>query len=117
MAAPERVFNRNVPDAGNFDQRITLEIPAPTIDELGQSDISWIGLGEFWAQVIETPGREFLKGEYRAEERTVFAIRWMDIDSTARVTWDGRTWDILSVTGTRRDGYRWLHTIAMDGAN
>ena len=117
MPAPERAFGRNVPDAGIFDQSITIEIPTSTTDELGQTAIEWTDAAVTSAQVVETQGREFLKGEYRAEERAVFVIRWREIDSTARINWDGRSWNIVSVTGTYRDGYRWLHTIAIDGAN
>ena len=123
MAAPERVFNRNVPDAGLFRQRIGIEVPDPNPDELGQTDIAWVSTGTFWAQIVETQGREFLKGDYHNEERAVFIIRYQEVNSRARVVWglrpDGqpKTWDITGITGTYSDGYRWLHCLATDGVN
>jgi len=108
-------------DAGALDQRIVIESPSSTTDELGQDALTWSAydgaIGGRWAKVIETPGREFLKGDYHAEEKTVFVVRWGAFDSTMRVQWGGRTWDIVSVTGTRRDMFCYLHTLATDGAN
>lgn len=104
-------------DAGSFDQRITIEQPATTTDELGQDARTWTAIASPWAKVIETPGREFLKGDYQAEEKTVFVIRWREIDSTHRVQWSGRVWRIVSITGTKREGYAWLHCVSTEGAN
>ncbi len=104
-------------DAGSLDQRITIERPAVTTDELGQDARAWTAVATVWARVMETAGREFLKGDYQAEEKTAFVIRWRTIDSTYRVTWGGRTWRIVSVTGTFREGFSWLHCVATDGAN
>lgn len=104
-------------DAGRLDQRIRIEAPASAVDALGQDALTWAHVGDVWARVIETQGREFLKGDYQAEEKSAFVIRWMEIDSTMRAVWAGRTWRIVSVTGTFREGYCWLHCIATDGAN
>ena len=104
-------------DAGALDQRIVIETPETVADELGQENLTWVSLGEFWAKAMETPGREFLAGDYRAEEKTVFIIRWQQLDSTARVRWADRIWRIESLTGTRRDHFCYLHTFAIDGPN
>lgn len=104
-------------DAGRLDQRIVIETPAVVIDELGQDAREWVLLGTFWAKVMETPGREFLSGDYKAEEKTVFVIRWQALDSTARVQWGGRVWRIESVTGTRREAFAYLHCVSSEGAN
>mgnify|MGYP000653225238 CR=1 FL=1 len=103
--------------AGDLDQRISLERPDDVRDELGQTARAWVAVADVWAKVAETPGREFLKGDYQAEEKTAFAIRFRVIDSTFRVQWGGRVWRIVSVTGTRREGWTWLHCVATDGAN
>jgi SPP1 family predicted phage head-tail adaptor len=104
-------------DAGELDQRITIETRTLTEDVLGADVESWSSLGDFWARVIETPGREFLKGEFEAEGRSVFVIRWRELDSTARVTWRGRIYTIEDVTGTQREGFAWLHCKSVAGAN
>jgi len=103
--------------AGQLDQLISIEQPAQTVDALGQEALSWTAVVDLWAKVIEERGREFLKGDYKAEEKTVFGFRFRPIDSTYRVQWAGRVWRIVSVTGTRREGETWLHCIATDGAN
>ena len=104
-------------DAGALDQRIAIEQPTLSTDELGQEVEAWSAIAQPWARVMETPGREFLSGDYRAEEKTVFVIRWRDVDSTHRVSWRGRTWRIDSVTGTKREGFAYLHCRSTEGAN
>lgn len=104
-------------DAGRLDQRVRIETLVVDIDELGAQTSSWLFESNPWAGVMETPGREFIAGDYRAEEKVAFVLRWRDIDSTARVTWNGRVYRINSVTGTRHSGFCWLHCIATDGEN
>lgn len=104
-------------DAGQLDQSILIEVPTPSTNALGEEVLAWSTHSTPRAKAMETPGREFLKGDYRAEEKAVFVIRWRDIDSTARVQWGGRVWDITSITGTRREGWQYLHAITTEGAN
>jgi head-tail adaptor len=104
-------------DAGALDQQIVLQRRSVIFDELGAEVETWNPHSQLWAKVLETPGREFLKGEYHAEERAVFVVRWRELDSTYRVQWRARTWNITSVTGTRREGWTWLHCLATEGAN
>lgn len=104
-------------DAGKLDQRIAIEALLPAENELGELVATWQAVTSLWAKVMETPGREFLSGDYKAEEKAVFIVRWRALDSTMRAKWGGRTWRINSVTGTRREGYAYLHCIAQDGAN
>lgn len=103
--------------AGALDQRIGIEVPTNTTNALGEQVPAWTQEAEVWARAIETPGREFLKGDYQASEKVAFQIRYRPMDSTARVTWRGRTWRVDSVTGTMREGATWLHCTATDGAN
>lgn len=99
-------------DAGQFDQRIAIEQPTIAPDALGQEVETWAVTARPWAKVMETPGREFLSGDYKAEEKAVFVIRHRTLDSTARVAWRGRSWRIESVTGTKREGFTYLHSIS-----
>lgn len=116
--------------SGDLDQRVLIEVPASGFDALGQEDLTWqelggAGNGSRSAKVIEEKGMEFLaggnkperQGAYFAEEKIAVVIRWMAVDSTARLTWGGRVWRVVSVTGTRRQGWAWLHCISTQGAN
>ena len=100
-------------DAGLLNQRITIEaIGRSTANALGETSPEWTPLSDRCAQVRETMGREFLagsSGDYRAEHRVVFVVRWIEIDSTARVKWGGRIYRIDDVTGTYHSGETWLH--------
>lgn len=102
--------------AGELDQRIAIEAASPvTVDVLGEEAPGWSPLAEVWAKIFQQQGREFLKGEYKAEDKIVFVIRWLEMDSTARVKWAAvygeapKIYRIGSVTGTRRDGFLYLH--------
>lgn len=103
--------------AGELDQLIMLESPVVTIDAVGAEVPTWLPEAEAFAKVMETRGREFLKGDFKAEEKAVFKVRFREVDSTWRVAWGGRTWRIDSVTGTMREGWRYIHATAQGGAN
>ena len=104
-------------DASDLTERIRIETPPAGEDALGQDDGDWLLLDEVWAKAIEGQGREFLKGGYEAEEKAVFVIRWQEVDSTMRTTWNGRVYGIDQVTGTHHGGWAWLHCTALKGAN
>jgi head-tail adaptor len=87
-------------DAGQLDQQISIQSRTVTQDELGADVEGWITTSEPWAKVIETPGREFLKGEFQAEGKG-----------------RGRIYTIEDVTGTMREGYCWLHCKSVAGVN
>lgn len=103
--------------AGRLDQRISIETPASAEDALGQDARSWLPSVTVWAEAKEQMGREFLAGDYKAEEKVAFRIRWRAVDSTARIVWNDRNYRIESVTGTRHSGELWLHCISDGGAN
>ena len=95
-------------DSGKLDQRIVIQARTTSRNAIGEEVESWEEDGRPWARVVETPGREFLKGEVQAEGKAVFQIRYRTIDSTYRVLWGDVVYAIDAVTGTRRQGYRWL---------
>lgn len=104
--------------AGDLDQRITIETPTPDTNELGEEVPVWTFLADVAARVMETPGREFLSGDYQAEGKAVFCIRWRAaVDSSCRVTWRERVYRINDVTGTYRQGFAYLHCVVQDAAN
>lgn len=104
-----------MPTIGELDQRILVEAPATSEDALGQIPEAWNLVGEVSAKVIETQGREFLKGDVRSERKAVFVVRWENFTSTMRVVWDDTLWRIVGATGTSRERWRYLHCVSMDG--
>lgn len=103
--------------AGSLDQRISIETPVAVEDALGQDARAWLPLADVWAEAKEQLGREFLAGDYKAEEKVAFRIRWRAVDSAARVVWNARNYRIESTTGTRRSGELWLHCVSDGGEN
>lgn len=111
--------------SGDLDQRVLIEWPVSGFGALGQEADDWGNPVWRSARVREEKGSEFLagghkpaqQGAYQAEEKIAVIIRWMAVDSTARLSWGGRVWRIESVTGTRRQGWTWLHCLTTEGAN
>lgn len=103
-------------DAGKLDQTITIELPNAGVNELNEPVGGFTPLATVSAMVTQTPGREFLKGEYHGEDRAVFTIRYRtDIAVTARLSWAGKYWDVTSITGTRRMMFLQLGATSIDG--
>lgn len=103
-------------NGGRLDQSIGLQSQLPGKDALNTPNGDWATFATVSAMVAQTPGREFLKGDYHAEDKAVFTIRWRgDVDSTVRISWAGKYWDITSVTGTRRTMFLQLGATSIDG--
>lgn len=105
--------------AGDLDQRIVIEEPIIGRDSLNAAETVWSELADVAAKVAEVQGREFLKGDgVQAESKATFTIRYRaGIDGRMRVLWNGQTFGIEDVTGTRREGWTWLHCRAVTAAN
>ena len=106
-------------DAGKLDQRIEIQTSITGRDSLNAQTAQWIKFAEVWASVRQTMGREFLKAEdVQAEGKASFTIRFREgVTSAMRVIWRGRTFGIEDVTGTRREGYLWLHCRSVQAEN
>ena len=106
-------------DAGKLDQRILIQTSIDGRDTLNAKTTNWITFAEVWASARQTMGREFLKGDgVQAEGKATFAIRFREgVTSGMRVIWRGRTYGIEDSTGTRREGYLWLHCRSVQAEN
>lgn len=106
-------------DAGKLDQRIEIQTSIDGTDALNAATRQWIRFAQVWAAVRQTMGREFLKGDgVQAEGKAAFTIRFREgVTSGMRVLWRGRTFGIEDVTGTRREGYLWLHCRSVQAEN
>lgn len=106
-------------DAGKLDQPITVEARTVTKNSFNEDVETWAEHSTPKARVVETPGREFLKGGIEAEGKAVFQIRYRAGLNTAdhRVDWRGRKYGIEDITGSQRERFLWLHCKSVTGAN
>lgn len=85
-------------NAGQYDQRITLQTRSSTVDALGQESTTWSDLATVWAKVRPARGRDlFAAGEQRATIDVQFCVRYrVDVDATTcRVVWNSQAYDIV----------------------
>lgn len=99
---------------GELDQRIVLLTSTPTRQPGGQVVDTPSVLRTVSARVMEGAGKEFVAGgQVAQDEKVAFKIRWAsDISGFAdklQVGWEGKRYEVVSSTGTRRLGELWLH--------
>lgn len=85
-------------NAGQFDQRITIQQRSASVDALGQESTSWSTLATVWAKARPTRGRDlFAAGQQQATIDVLFCIRYrVDVDpATCRVLWNSVPYDIV----------------------
>jgi len=84
-------------NAGQYDQRITLQQRVSTIDALGQESQSWIDASTVWAKVRPLKGRDFFAAaQQQATIDVQFCIRYrVDVDATWRVLWGGVAYEVV----------------------
>lgn len=78
-------------NAGELDQRITMQSPAATVGALGQRTEAWSTVATLWAKATPLRGREFFAaGAMQSEAAVRFSIRYRTgINGTMRVLWRG----------------------------
>lgn len=98
---------------GRFDQRVTLfSRGAPTLDAVGQDDLTWVEVATVWAQRVTLRSAEAVQAAQISDDVLVeLHIRYRaDVRTTWRLEWDGQAYDITSVEpfGARKDRTRLL---------
>ncbi len=99
-------------DSKKLDRRITLERATVTQDDTGQEIQSWSLLATISASWRRASARETLAAaEVSAAITDVFECRydsgWSDLSPLDRLTYDGRTYNIVEVAQIgRREGLR-----------
>lgn len=78
-------------NAGQLDQRITLQSPSSSVDALGQRVETWSDVEPIWARAQPARGREFFAaGGMQGEASVVFTIRYRTgVTREMRVMWRG----------------------------
>lgn len=91
-------------DAGQLDQRVTLQSRSVVTDAAGQDTITWVDVATVWAQCQALRGREFFAAAQVQQEQTVkVRIRYRaDVVQTMRLVWQGRAYDITGVVPVGR---------------
>ena len=91
--------------AGDLDTRVQLLKRALATDDVGQSVESWSVYAVTWAQAIGVTGRERLSSAHEITEYDMrFRIRYREgIDTTWRVGYEGKEFDIYAVNEIGRD--------------
>lgn len=76
-------------DAGRFNQRVTLQAPVATLDELGQPVDGWTEVDTVWAEANPTRSQELSSGgSTDSQIDVVFRVRYRtDITAAMRVVW------------------------------
>lgn len=84
--------------AGRLDQRLALQQPGTTEDELGQVIDGYATVTTVWGSAAPLRGRELQAAAAAQSEATVrFRIRWRaDVSRTWRVLWRGVAYAIVS---------------------
>lgn len=88
--------------SGRFRHKITLQTRTETLDAYGHADLSYTTLASVWAEMLDVSAGERLQSaQVRAEvtHRFTFlhAAAYEVIGPADRVSYDGRTFDILHV--------------------
>jgi SPP1 family predicted phage head-tail adaptor len=96
--------------AGELDKRITIQYAAKSKNSFGEDIETWTALATVWANIEFTNGNErFLQQERIAETTAVFKIRIRsDVDSTRRIKYKNRYFNILSVFPSKEDSQKFV---------
>lgn len=111
--------------AGRFDRLVTIEQLSDKAGTSGYPVESWIALDTVWMEKVSTSGGErFIAAQNAAQVQTRWRMYWrddmdpdaVDVQKTRRLSFQGRVYDITSVSEIgRREGIE-LATIAKSGA-
>lgn len=94
-------------EAGRLDRRITIQSYTTSADSYGEPLKTWADFVTVWAQYLPLRGAErFAAKQVDATIEAKFRLRWRDdLDTTMRITFESRTWDIAGIVEIgRREG-------------
>jgi len=101
--------------AGLLRQRVTIQEATETQDTTGAVVSTWVDRATVWAAVEPLQGREFFQAQTtNAEVTTRIRIRYRSgVAPKWRATWNGHTYDVLSVVETETRG-REIHLMCKE---
>jgi SPP1 family predicted phage head-tail adaptor len=85
-------------NAGDLDQRITLQQRGSSVDVLGQPVRSWSNVVTVWAQAQPLRGKEFTSNSGAGDSAQIrFRIRYRsDVAADWRVVWRGEIFGLVA---------------------
>lgn len=85
---------------GKMRTRIVIMRPSSETDSFGDASVkTWTHYANAWAEVIEKSGSEvYISERLMGVAHAIFRIRYMQVDSTMKITSGGRTWQIIGIT-------------------
>jgi SPP1 family predicted phage head-tail adaptor len=104
-------------DAGQLDQRLTLQQKSTTTNGFGEDVVTWNDVATVWAKAAPLRGREFSSAaETQSSAEVRFTVRFRDdVDETWRLMWRGKAYALvappINVGGTRE----WLEMMCQSG--
>jgi len=83
--------------SGKMNKRVVLESNTPAQDGYGEPIESWSTIATVWAEQLSAKGSERFRGEQNSGfEDIVWRIRYRtDVDNLDRLTYNGKTYDLL----------------------
>lgn len=86
-------------NAGQLDERVTLQAKAATQNALGEVTGAWADVATVWAKVEPLRGREFFaSGQMNSSVDHRVTIRWRSgVVPTMRLQWRGQPLEVISV--------------------
>ncbi|MGA0081790.1 MAG: phage head closure protein [Ilumatobacteraceae bacterium] len=84
---------------GEMRERVTVQQPARTTSDLGESQLTWTTYATRWASVEGISSREALQyGQQQFEVTHKVRMRYLDgLTNQMRLQWRSRTLDVVSV--------------------
>lgn len=89
---------------GKYNERITIETPTHTQDEIGGTVSTWTTFAERWAKVVHEMGSEFFaNAQDTPTRRLMFVIRNLTgLTEDMRVVYDGRAYQIHQIRPVKK---------------
>jgi SPP1 family predicted phage head-tail adaptor len=97
-------------DSGDLWARVTIEQPATSQNEVGETTLAWSTFATVWADIQPLSGREAERyGQTVGLSAHKVTMRYVSgLSSKMRVIYDGRTLEIGQINERER---RWIHEL------
>lgn len=83
---------------GKLRHRVTIQTYSESTNSYGETSKSWSDQATVWASVEPLSGRELeYAQQVHAQTTTKIVMRWRSISTKQRISFNGQTYEILSV--------------------
>jgi SPP1 family predicted phage head-tail adaptor len=109
--------DRRQEEIGKLDRRIIIQRNNPSIDaNSGQRIDTWTTFATVWASWTPSvlSDEKFESDEERPIQKGVFKIRYLRINTSYKILWNGQNWDIVSVITEGREKFSLIEVESRD---